>query len=143
MKRGVVAMAALLLAATAQAGLHRWVDAQGNVHFSDRPKTEIPPQVLGMVSPEQREAAERAAEARHMAAEEQRLREQMESSGGGSVDSVSLRRQCGHARNVLQRYETAGLLYTDAADGGYRVLRRAERAKLISQLRQEIAGKCG
>jgi len=148
MMRTVLWVVSLLIAFTLQsvgAGeLYRWVDAEGNVSFSDRPQHEIPKQIVGREDVRKAKAALRAAERQRRADEEaQQIAEiEREYSARNRAAGAASEASCSEAREILESYKTAGLLYTDSANGGYRVMRLKERQALVEELAHDIKSYC-
>ncbi|OOZ39568.1 hypothetical protein BOW53_11010 [Solemya pervernicosa gill symbiont] len=144
MMRSMLLIAALIDSMSVSAEMHRWTDADGNIHYSDRPKDEIPEQVVGREDRLKAETAARAAKQRRKAADEARqlARIEREFQARNNVASSATLASCDEARQVLHTYKTAGLLYTDATDGGFRVMRLKERQDLVKELSHDIKTYC-
>lgn len=115
-------MAALLLAATAEAGpAYKWVDASGQFHFSDTPqagwtRVDLPGPKLIPAEVQQQPAADVLA-----------------SKAG----------LCTQRRQTLDIYRTADNLIERDALGGERQYSAEEKQKLISRSEQQVAEACG
>ncbi|WP_444910749.1 DUF4124 domain-containing protein [Microbulbifer sp. TRSA005] len=141
--RGIL-VGSLLLAASANAGeLYRWVDADGRVHFSDRPPAEGKAQdISGQLGPintakatrvqrslitSKASAPEREYQQRQQ--QEQRARQQEQ------------QRICTKARQRL-RSLNGRVAFIDNDGKEVRYSER-ERRQMAEQLKREIANRCG
>ena len=156
-KLTVVALgtALMLVSAAAAADTYRWVDAEGNVHYGDRP-------VRGSQEVDVRVAGEAPKPAPLPVAEneEEFSEEDFESEGdvegvddaeaapGGDAESSGqdadqVRAElCEQAKARLQRYESADGLYEEGPDGQKRELTVDERVDTILNARQSVKNLC-
>jgi hypothetical protein len=133
----IAALAGLLLAGSASAGVYKWVDQDGKVHYSDKP-------VAG--------------------AEEQKIKAPGVSSGGsepaegggagaGAAGDANTNQdpevagvrteQCALAQKRLQSYENAGTINRDDGSGKQVALTADQRVDVIVQARREVNSLCG
>lgn len=135
----------LLTAGPAAAEVYKWTDAQGRVHYGDRPggrhaqevATDPASRGLGMGPDTAREQQrllqtldeERAA--RKAAAEE------------AAAAKAKRQRNCTYARDRYESVRHAGYLYEPQSDGGRRVLSDAERRAAEAQAREAVRHWCG
>lgn len=126
------------------AGVYRWVDEQGNVHFGDKPhgvdaeevqiksppRSETPAQ-NGTVD---RERLLRALEAERLERAEQRQARERE--------RAEREQRCFEARDDLRRLETAGVVYELDSDGRRRVLSDSERGQALAAARARVQRWC-
>jgi hypothetical protein len=128
MRRFVILMTVALFSASLAAGsqVYRWVDEDGNVHYSDRP----PPG-----------NAERVQIDRGAITFETLEDEDAEADNDGQMAEDFLARQCQLARDQLAEYEDADVLYRAGEDGDEE-LSEEEAALEIAELRGWINGNC-
>lgn len=129
----LIAAIALLLSAPADAGaVYRWVDKDGNVHYSSKPppeggadrvRLEPPPPQGGTDSAADASASEPAAEA-------------------GDPTSAIQQKQCELARATLEAYESADALVDTDEQGNKRQLTAEEKAQEIEKARQNVEAQC-
>lgn len=123
------ALAAGLLATTASAQVYRWVDDDGQVHFSDKKPTEAdreaPPAETLQFAP-----GSTAAVAQRQAQQQAALREEARAE------------RCQQARNQLDTYSRAVSLVRTGPDGEDVELLPSERAELIERAQAKVAGAC-
>ena len=143
-RRPVIGLAKLCLAALvastvvlpAAAGVYRWTDADGVVHYSDRPgvadaqRLEATP---GRVAP--------SASARGNASEAP-ARPGPEDAAGDAETRAVRAEQCQKARERLARFEQAQEIVAADADGEQRTLDADERVQTIVRTRQQVAALC-
>jgi len=131
MRTAMTLLAVLGLATAFAAGaseIYKWIDADGNVHYGDRPvgpnantaerllivsKPTDPSQVQAMVDA-RRERQSASLEAREQRAEEEKTRSQKR------AEAADQAKQCESARATLQKYTQSRRLYR-LDDSGERV----------------------
>lgn len=107
----------------AQAAVYRWVDEQGQVHYSDKPRGQnasrhnFAPGSVGATADRRRAAEAEAAE-------------------------VAAAERCQSARDQLQQFESAASLVERSATGEERELTPEEREQHISRARARVADAC-
>ncbi|WP_444920376.1 DUF4124 domain-containing protein [Microbulbifer sp. CnH-101-G] len=141
--RGILFGSLLVAASTSAGELYRWVDADGRVHFSDRPPAEVKAQdISGQLGPIN-------------AAEATRKRPSLTTSGTTSADREFQQRQqkeqraqqqeqqriCSNARQRL-RSINGRVAFIDKNGKEVRYSER-ERQQMAEKLKQEIARRCG
>jgi hypothetical protein len=138
----------LLLAAGAAtaAGVYKWVDAEGRVHFGDRPPdlgataVEVPNTPVAPSVPDAagaRDQQERLLRA--YAAERQERREREAKS---RAEAEQRARNCAQARDRLRQYESAGYLYRLDPAGERVIVSDAEREQSTAEARAAVAQWC-
>ena len=137
----------VLPAGTAAAGeVYRWTDAEGNVHFGDRPPDQDRAQKLDL-----RTRPGDAAAARRRLEREQRLLRAFEeerqvrarAQRQAAEAERQRRRNCEKAREVLREYREATYLYDENPDGSRRILSHEERAEAEREARAQVRHWCG
>ncbi len=131
----------------AYAGVYKWVDEQGKVHFSDRPTSAQARQLKLKKSPQQGtsavpNAAQRQITQQRMLDMYQQEREKREAARKKKkADAKKLAQRCANARDRLRRYESSRL-YENLPNGERRYFSEAEREKTISNLKGNIKRYC-
>lgn len=145
----VLTVAGLLFISSLQAEVYRWVDEQGKVHFSDRPKNGGA-QKLEISEPEpnsdgidqQRLDTERKIQQERML---DAYREEREKRQQARLKSEAEERQrsknCAYARNRLREYGNSRL-YQPLEDGGRRYLDNEERQREIERAEASVQRWC-
>jgi len=148
MKHGS-AIAALLVVTTllatgaAQAEVYRWVDENGEVHFSDRPRSGANTVRVPKAPASAPSDAGRAERQRRLleAWQAERLRKQ-EAKSRAEEQARERRRNCAIARDNLRQYRNAGGVYRLNEQGERVFMDDAERGRLIAQWEGEVARWC-
>ena len=117
-----IAALSLLFCASAAAGVYRWVDAQGNVHYTDKPDGGAEKlNIESRRTDQARVAAEREASLKQAADHEdsrQKRREEEQEQQATAQDEAKEREvNCTKATERLERYATAHRLYKPLPDG--------------------------
>ena len=143
-------LACLLLAMAAPhagaEGIYRWTDAQGRVHFGDRPPGEgrsapiAAPVVPAAPAASEAERAERRQRLLDMYRDERIEKQEREAEE--KAEEEDRRRRCAYARDRLARYEQSGRVYEPLPNGERRYLSEGERDAEIRTTRNEIARWC-
>ncbi len=129
------------------AGVYRWVDADGKVHFGDRPPSTVEKsEELAVPAGGEKSApgSTSASDAR------QRLLEQFKSEREQKKKAAQKRKQaeqarekkCAQARKLLQRYLEYGLLYEKLPGNKRRYLTDEEREQEIDKMRRQEERWC-
>ena len=149
--RGTLSLGALVLigaSALAQADVYRWVDAQGEVHYSDR---WVPGSVLIKV---ERPRATPAAAASTQAAEQNRLAvtndrinaQQAQNAAARAVQRDVQEARTAQCKEAKERYEKsiqARRIFRTGKDGEREYLSDAEADEWRLKARSEMQQACG
>lgn len=140
-----IVVAALLLPGAAAAEIYKWKDAQGRVHYGDRPRQgaqEVRPRQsssgLGVA------ADEAAAQQRLLQTRQEERQAEQKAKAAAAAEREKRQRNCMIARDNYESTRSAGYLYEPQLDGGRRVLsdeeRRAAEAEAERAMRQWCDG---
>lgn len=134
-RTAVIALGAalLLVSAAAAAETYRWVDAEGNVHYGDRPaqgSQEVTIRVPG-VAPEPPPATDGVAS------------EPPATTTEPDADAQVRSQLCTQARERLASYENSDGIFEESPDGKRRELTLDERVDTILKARQSVKDSCG
>ena len=147
LRRACVAAVLLAGAGSAQE-IHRWTDAQGRVHFGDRPPDAAgsyspsdPAPSSGSTAPSEAERAQRRQ--KMLDAYQQERLDREEATARQKADDLERQRRCAHARDRLERYERGGRVYEPLPNGERRFLSDGERDAELRTVRNEVARYCG
>lgn len=146
---GMIIMLALL-ATPVGADVYKWTDAQGKVHYGDRPPTLDTPKPFNLQASEAAEA--RAAEARRQAADEA-ARKRLEAGKAQEAKAAEeaarvaetqrKAENCRRARGNLELLQRAHMrLSTVDAQGNSRMLDAAARDAEIERANRMISENC-
>jgi len=113
-----------LLSPSAHAGMHKWVDAEGKVHYSDTPPPDVNAESVRNMSGKGQQAspvdyspksyAEREAELRKSRQEKQ---ETLDKQAKEKAQQEERQRACAYARESLRVLESGGRIATTDAAG--------------------------
>lgn len=145
----VLTVAGLLAVSNIQAEVYRWVDEQGKVHFSDRPKSGGAQRLeISEPEPDSRGIDQQQLDAERKIQQERMLdayREEREARQQERLKAEAEERQrsknCAYARNRLREYGNARL-YQPQEDGGRRYLDSEERQREIERVEASVQRWC-
>lgn len=132
----------LLLPALASAEIYRWVDANGQVHFGQRPGSAaaeavtVDPQVV------ERDAATREREARTQRFYDARREEQARAAAQASERKASKARECSELRSRLANIPEGRRYFKAEADGQRSYYSDAELDAARRELRNQLVLHC-
>jgi hypothetical protein len=141
---------ALTLSAVASAAVYKWVDAEGRVHYSDRPPSEEA-QIVNIVSrPTNRErVAARASgeqkerQATGQAQEKQQKADQATQAAVNSDVAKSRAKQCDDAKERYRVAVDSHKLYKQGKDGERQYLNDTEISQARLDARRNLEESCG
>jgi hypothetical protein len=144
-----IAVLLLLLSASAHAELHKWVDAAGNVHYSDaappadasEQQVRIPqaPAAAPGEAPAEKTIMEREADLKKAL----KAREEANQQAELKQKNAEIRKQnCENSRNSLRTLENAPRVATYDASGNQVIMDDAARQKKIEQARKAVSEYC-
>jgi len=134
---------------SAQAGLNKWVDAQGNVHYSDAPpqnvKTQRVPNVAGTgqaaapATYSSKSYVEREAELKKS---KQEKMEANEKKTAQEAQAEEKKRNCTAAQQNLRMLEEGTRIVTYDANGEKTYLDDAAREQRLNDARKAVSNNC-
>lgn len=140
-------MAVLLLGPQAAArDVYKWVDANGKVHYGDRPDAAAAEKLeVRTAEPAADEnAAARDEKTRRLLKQfEQERAEDAEAQARIAEEKAMRRENCLKARDLLEKYRNASYLYEDGQGKDHRVLTKEERAEAEAAAQKEADKWCG
>jgi hypothetical protein len=148
--RTLFTLAALVLfSLTAQAGLNKWVDAEGNVHYSDAPpqnvKTQSVPNIAGTgqaaapVTYSSKSYVEREAELKKSKQEKTEANEKKERQ---EAQAEEKKRNCAAAQQNLRVLEEGTRIVTYDANGERTYLDDTAREQRLNDARKAASNHC-
>ncbi len=148
LNKATVFLLGLLLSAGALAGVYKWVDAQGNVHYSDKPQVQDAEQVEiesrptdpARVSAQREALQEQAQEHSQQRAEQRQAKKEQEAESADEAEKRAA--ACTKARERRERYQTAHRLYKPLPDGERQYLTDEEIDKARADADAEVAKWC-
>ena len=133
----------LLAPALASAEIYRWTDAQGRVHFSEKPsgsgaeQVEVKPQVV------ERDEATREREQRTQQYFDARREEKALADTRASEARAERSKECRELRSNLAQIQRGGRYFVTGKDGERSYIDEAEVEAARSRLSSRIAERCG
>jgi hypothetical protein len=134
---------ALLVPALASAEIYRWTDAQGRVHFSEKPagkgaeQVEVKPQVV------ERDDATREREQRTQQYFDARRDEKAQSQARASAARAERSKECQELRSNLESIQRDQRYFVIDKDGNKNYVEADEIDAARSRLSSHIAERCG
>jgi len=140
-------MAILLLGPQAAArDVYKWVDANGKVHYGDRPEAAAAKKLevrAAEPTPDENAAARDEKTRRLLKQFEQERAEDAEAQARIAEEKAMRRENCLKARDLLEKYRNASYLYEDGEGKDHRVLTKEERAEAEAAAQKEADKWCG
>ncbi len=147
MRHSLIAASLMILvcgAAAQAAGVYKWVDAQGRIHYGDQPQNSTarplnipPPPPVDEGLRQQREAMSKPPKAKP---EAQKKQDDTITSAKEAREQIT--QNCTRMKERLSKYEAAAMLTDAGNDGERRLLNEDERKKLIEDTRGEVDKWC-
>ena len=127
------------------AGVYKWTDDQGNVHFGDRPPAKGAEEVKvpeSAPSPAPATKDRKSTQQRMLEMyREDREKKKLEKAKR-KQEATQLAKKCENARNQLRKYQNSRALYDKLPGGERRFLTDEEREKTIAELQKAIGRNC-
>lgn len=133
----------LLAVNVAAAGVYKWTDTDGNVHYSDRSSKSA--EKLQVKASEKQDAGmnkRRDSRDRLLSVLEEERNEKKREKAISVKDKVTKQANCIKAQDDLQQYQTASYLYTLDEDGTRKVLEGEEYAEAMRQAETAVSLWC-
>lgn len=143
----VLTIAAGLAVADARAedrSVFKWVDAEGKVIYSDRPRGDDAQQMNIRSRATDNAAITAARQARIETAQAERLKELEGAQVAESEDEEAARyaENCRRAQQALESLQQANRLYLPTEDGGRRYLTEEETELRLAKARTDVSDWC-
>ncbi len=143
----MIGIALVALSTAAGAEVFRWTDAEGRVHYGDRPSagSQSVPLTSGPApaQPAPSDAERLQRQQRMLDAYRQEREEKQQAEAKRKADDAERGRNCARARDTLARYERSGVIYEPQADGSRRYLSESERETEIRAAQGDVKRWCG
>jgi len=146
----MVCVSLLLCGSVYAAGIYRWVDQQGKVHFGDRPGGTAGAETIdlpsappsGTVDQQQLDRQRREDRQRLLDSYQQDREQKQQARRQRQVREQQRQERCSKARERLRRYQNAGGLYETLESGERRILTYAQRRAEVDAAREDVERWC-
>ncbi len=145
---GCAVMALTIAAGAAASEIYRWVDAEGNVHYGDRPSGEATEQRLELTYARTDGSAvekrvQNRLDAQSARAEARAEREKADQEAAKEAETAAEQQKaCESARARLETYRASRRLYTADENGERVYLDDEERQAATRKIQEQIAEFC-
>lgn len=145
----LLVIALLAFSGSLYSGVYKWTDADGKVHYGDRPvggaeelriKDSPRPskRLSGQPDMDRKQSRQRLLEVyREEREEKKRLRQEQK------AERKKRKKSCINARGELERYQNAQGIYDMTESGEREYLSKEQRVQYINRLQREVKKWCG
>ncbi|HSS64839.1 MAG TPA: DUF4124 domain-containing protein [Gammaproteobacteria bacterium] len=134
-----------LLQAGLAAGVYRWVDERGEVHYGDRPpskKESAPVEIKSAPAPAQEDGKRRLKTQRLLDALESERNRKKQEAAQARADKARQRHNCQIARRQAALYQRANNISRRGPDGERTYLNDEERSQALARARIRVDKWC-
>ena len=141
--RKILVMVLLLgCVAASAAGVYKWVDENGKVHYGDQPGNSSAREVIlpATPAPDENQRAHEQKQKKLLQVFEQERQEKSEQEA--KAEQQKREQECTLAKARLKNYEQAGELTTKDKDGKERTLSKSEYKQALDDAKQAVEHWC-
>jgi hypothetical protein len=136
-----------MMASPVQAGVYKWVDANGHVHYGDKPNSNNADEVrikdqYGAGQSDQ-PASRYEMQQRFLRAREEERNEKKRARAEAKRKRAEVKRKCEHAKKEHDKYRDAGSIYVKGKSGEREYLSFKEREDYEKSLAARVKKWCG
>jgi hypothetical protein len=136
----------VMMTSSLEAGVYKWVDAQGRVHYGDKPSATNAAEVdikdqYGSGQADQ-PASRRELQQRFLRAREEDRNEKKKARAEKKQKRAEAKRKCEQAKKEYDKYRYAGSIYVKGKSGEREYLSFKERADYEKSLAAKITKWC-
>jgi hypothetical protein len=149
MKTRLAFLALAIISLNAHAALHKWVDANGEVHYSDTVPPDVAGQTVRNMSGKGQENAPATYSSKSVAEREAEMKkakqtkeEAAQKKAQQEADAETRKRNCASARENARTLEEAGRIVTYDQNGERVYLDDEARAQRLEEARKAISANC-
>lgn len=147
MNRAALLLATLLFAIAAHGEMYKWVDPQGNVHYSDQPPPNVKAKPLNVQLPPSSAApanAEKSLADQEMSFRKRRQEEQAAEKKEAQQEAQAKQKQdnCNQAQGYLRTLQAGGRIFTYDASGNRQYMDDASRQKAMEKAQKDVDQWC-
>lgn len=137
-------LAVMFLSVNAYAEIYKWKDAQGKVHYGDKPVVggeQLNIKKTAVANPGNKQSREERRRKLIESFDEDR-KDKKEKQAKKRKERAKLNAQCGRAKDTLRRYKEASGLYDVDKDGKRKFISNENREKIIRKTQLDIKKHC-
>jgi hypothetical protein len=136
----------LLITSLVQAGVYKWVDEQGRVHYGDRPASDNAGEVRirdqGGSEPSADSVSRHEKQQRFLRAREEDREEKKQARAKNKRKKLEAKRNCEQAKKEYDKYRHAGAIYDKGKGGERKYLSFKAREEYEKSLAAEVKKWC-
>ena len=143
----ITIIASLLITLSVQAGIYRWTDEAGNVHYSDKPVSDKAKELKVKVAPAAPQSRQTIQNRKTRSEQFLRAREEERAEKNNEIaEKKRLKKnrkiKCKSAKKEYGRLSRARSIYTDGGDGKRNFIGDEERTKVLANAKADIKRWC-
>lgn len=142
----LIGICLVMLTLPVQAEVYKWVDAQGRVHYGDRPTTNDADKVKikdqNVSGQSDQPASRHELQQRFLRARAEERREKQQARAEEKQKKAQAKRNCEQAKKEYDKYRFAGGLYVKGKDGERQYLSFKEREEYEKSLAAKVKKWC-
>lgn len=146
LRKSLIWIFMLMITSLVQAGVYKWVDEQGRVHYGDRPISDNAGEVRirdqGGSDPSADSVSRHEKQQRFLRAREEDREEKKRAQEKKKQKKVESKRNCKQAKKDYDKYRHAGAIYEKGKDGGRKYLSFKDREEYEKSLATKIKKWC-
>lgn len=149
MKQCLAVILLSLIGLNAYAGVNKWVDAEGNVHYSDTPPPEVKTETVRNISGKGQEQAPASYSAKSYTEREAEMKKsRLEKEEASKIkaqqeaDAKAKKNNCEAARQNARSLEEGGRIFTYDKNGERNYLDDAAREQRLAEARKAVSAYC-
>ena len=132
------------VATVSAAGVYKWVDENGRVHYGDKPGNSSAREIIlpAAPAPDENQRAHEQKQKKLLQVFEQERQEKREQEAKIKVETQKRDQECILAKARLKNYEQAGALTAKDKDGKERPLSKAEYKEAVADAKKAVEHWC-
>lgn len=144
MRKIVVMLLLLGCAVASAAGVYKWVDENGKVHYGDQPGHSSAREIILPVAPapDENQRAHEQKQKKLLQVFEEERQEKREQEAKAKVEAQKREQECTSAKARLKSYEQAGELTTKDTHDKVPTLSKSEYKQAVEDAKQAVEHWC-
>lgn len=144
--RSLIGIVLLLTSSLAEAGVYKWVDEQGRVHYGDKPIStgadELTIKDQPAPNPSAASTSRKEKQQQFLRAREDERKEKQQAAAEEKQKRAEAKRKCERAERDYKKYHNAGSIYIKGKDGEREHLSFKEREAYEASIAAEVKKWC-